>query len=381
MTEYSDKGLLPAGLRDGLPPQAEWEARVTERLLDGFAHQGYQRVKPPLIEFEETLLAASGAPLAPQMFRLMDPVSQRMMGVRPDITLQVARIAETRLKDEPRPLRLSYAGQVLRVKGTQLRPERQFAQAGIELIGTPALAADVEILLLAAAALADLGVPHPSIDLTQPMLVPALCRGLNLDPDRAEAARSALDRKDAAALGAMNGEAGKLLRGLLQATGPARVALARLKELALPEEAAAMVAELGLLIRQVTAAAPGLSLTLDGGEYRGFEYHTGISFTLFARGVRGELGRGGRYMSGAEEPATGLTLYLDSLLRALPAPDAARLVFLPAGTDGERGRALRAQGHRTLAGLEPVSDVRTEARRLHCSHVLTGSGIEEVDPK
>mgnify|MGYP001546830740 CR=1 FL=1 len=381
MTEYSNKGLLPAGLRDGLPPQAEWEARVTERLLEGFARHGYQRVKPPLIEFEETLLAASGAPLASQMFRLMDPISQRMMGVRPDITLQVARIAETRLKDQPRPLRLSYAGQVLRVRGSQLRPERQFAQAGIELIGVATLAADLEAVLLAAVALVELGVPNPSIDLTQPMLVPALCRGLGFDAARAEAARTALDHKDAASLAAVAGEAAPLLLGLLAAAGPASPVMAVLKGLALPPEARAMVAELGRLVEEVQAAAPDLALTVDAGEYRGFEYHTGISFTLFARGVRGELGRGGRYLSGGEEPATGLTLYLDSLLRALPAPEAPRLVFLPAGTPRAAGRKLRAAGHRTLQGLDPVADVRAEARRLACSHMFRDGEIEEVDRK
>ena len=103
--------------------------------MDVFAAHGYQRVKPPLLEFEDSLLAGSGAAVAEQTFRLMDPDSQRMMGLRADTTPQVARIATTRLADAPRPLRLSYAGQCLRVRGTQLAPDRQIAQAGIELIG------------------------------------------------------------------------------------------------------------------------------------------------------------------------------------------------------------------------------------------------------
>ena len=92
------------------------------------------------------------------MFRVMDPVSQRMMGIRPDITPQIARIAGARLRHAPRPLRLGYAGDVLRVRGTQLRPERQFTQAGVELIGVDAPAADAEVIVMAAGALADLGV-------------------------------------------------------------------------------------------------------------------------------------------------------------------------------------------------------------------------------
>ena len=107
--DTSAAALLPAGLRDVLPPRAEWEAQASENLIASFAAQGYVRVKPPLIEFEETLLAGSGQDLAGQMFRVMDPVSQRMMGLRTDITLQVARIAASRMKDSARPLRLAYA--------------------------------------------------------------------------------------------------------------------------------------------------------------------------------------------------------------------------------------------------------------------------------
>src|SRR5690606_35936945 len=106
-----------------------------------------ERVKPPLIEFEDGLLSGPGAAVAADTFRLMDPVSQRMMAIRADMTLQVARIAATRLRNQPRPLRLSYAGQVLRVAGTQLRPERQFGQAGVELIGAACPAADAEVAL------------------------------------------------------------------------------------------------------------------------------------------------------------------------------------------------------------------------------------------
>src|SRR5271155_427425 len=132
------RALLPAGLRDGLPPDAAQRAAVIERLIAEFGAHGYERVEPPLVEFEDSLLPAkaSGGPGGgPEIFRLMDPLSQRMMGVRADMTIQVARIATTRLASRPRPLRLSYAGDVLRVKGTQLRPERQFVQVGAELIG------------------------------------------------------------------------------------------------------------------------------------------------------------------------------------------------------------------------------------------------------
>ena len=144
-------------MRDALPPDAAHEAAIVERLLHVLGAHGYERVDPPLVEFEDSLLEGAGKGVALATFRLMDPVSQRMMGVRADITPQVARIAATRLSKAPRPLRLAYAGPVLRVRGDQLRPERQFHEVGVELIGTDRAEADSEVIALAAEALIAIG--------------------------------------------------------------------------------------------------------------------------------------------------------------------------------------------------------------------------------
>ena len=223
MTEYAARALLPEGLHDELPPAAEHEADVVARLVGVFAGHGYQRVKPPLIEFEESLVSGPGAAQGTGMFRLVDPASQRMMAVRSDMTVQVARIAATRLQRVARPLRLSYAGQVLRVKGTQLRPERQFPQAGVELIGVRSVAADAEVVLLAVESLDACGHNRPlTVDLTLPTLVPAIAAALNLPASLALQARDALDGKDAAELDGIPGEAGVLFRGLLGRRRPSR---------------------------------------------------------------------------------------------------------------------------------------------------------------
>src|ERR1700684_354318 len=215
--ELPNPALLPAGLRDLLPPDAETEASAVEALMDVFAAHGYQRVKPPLLEFEDSLLAGSGAAVAEQTFRLMDPESQRMMGVRADTTPQVARIATTRLANAPRPLRLSYAGQCLRVRGSQIAPDRQIAQAGIELIGHDSPEADAEIILTAVEALAMIGLTRISVDLTVPRLVPNLLESIEAG-SRAALAR-ALERKDAAAVAEIGGPVAGLLLQLLDASG------------------------------------------------------------------------------------------------------------------------------------------------------------------
>ena len=390
MTELERKALLPAGLRDILPPDAAFEADLVERLIACFSEFGYERVKPPMVEFEEGLLNAAGGDLSSETFRLMDPVSQRMMGVRADITPQIARIASTRLRNEPRPLRLSYAGEVLRVRGTQLRPERQFAQVGAELVGTSAASADAEIIMLATDALARVGVTSQTVDLSIPPLVPALCAGLDLDAGGQASLRRALNRKDADAVARLGGGAAETLCALLGAAGPAEASFAALEGLELPPSAARERARVGEVLTLLRDAGCAADLTLDPVENRGFEYHTGVSFTIFAPGIRGELGSGGRYLAtdnggtgqadgdAAGEPATGFTLYVDTIVRTVPEPASADRVFVPQGTDAPAAGKLREAGWITVAGLEPTADPLAEARRLGCTHLLIDGDVRPV---
>ena len=366
MNDTVNRALLPVGLRDILPPFAEHEAKVVGRLAKFFTAHGYERVKPPLIEFEESLLSGAGTAMTPHSFRLMDPISQRMLAVRADMTLQVARIATTRLGNAPRPLRLSYAGQVLRIRGSQLRPERQFGQAGIELIGADNAAADAEVIALSAGALVEQGMKGVSVDLSLPALVPLVVG------EASTALREALDHKDVAAVRAAAGAAGDTLVALIEAAGPAKRALERLAKLNLPAGAAAQRAHLAEVVRIVGETVPDLAMTVDPVENRGFEYHTGIAFTLFAKTASGELGRGGRYFADGE-PATGATLFMDTVLDAMPAPEPAKRIYVPAGTAPSVAQKLRAEGWITVAGLAPVKDAKAEAKRLGCGSVWAGT--------
>lgn len=384
MTELARRGLLPAGLRDVLPPEADQEASVIQRLMAVCASYGYRSVKPPLVEFEDSLLAGSGAAMGPNMFRVMDPVSQRMLALRADMTLQIARIAATRLKKLPRPLRLSYAGEVLRVKGDELRPERQFGQVGAELIGSDSPAADAEAVLLAAAALEAVNVKSLSVDLSSPRLALAIIAASGLDDEAATRVRAALDRKEQSAVKRLAKAAGPALVELLKASGPADAVLKTLSRLDLPEEAKAEAKRLTEVVGLIRAAAPKLSLTIDPVEMRGFEYHTGLCFTVFARRVRGEIGRGGRYLAGEAlapgngESSTGFTLYMDSIMRALPEAEAAKRLFLPFGTLPDAARQWRDSGWITVAGLE-AGNATAEAKRLGCTHVLANGAPRDIN--
>lgn len=362
--------LLPAGFVDLLPPDAEAEADLTQALTACFRRHGYQRVKPPLVEFEASLFAGSGAAVADQTFRFMDPDSQRMMGLRADTTPQIARIATTRLAGAPRPLRLAYAGQCLLVRGSQRAPERQVAQAGIELIGPDVAAADAEIIAVAVAALRAAGIAAVSVDLTMPSLIPAL---LGETAGQAGLIR-ALDRKDGAAIAALGGAQAGLLRALLDAAGPAEAALAALAGIGLPGPVRVLADRLAATAVAVRRLAPEVRLTVDPVEFRGYRYHTGVAITIFAPGRQAELGRGGRYLCDNGESATGITLYPDTILGIAPRAAPMKRLFVPVGAG-----AVDCGAFAMIAGLVPVADDAAEARRLECTHLWRNGQAEQLN--
>ncbi len=378
MTEdLPSPALLPSGLTDLLPPEAAREAALVEAMHAVFAAHGYERVKPPLLEFEDSLLAGSGAAMSDQTFRVMDPDSHRMLGLRADTTPQVARIAATRLGAVARPLRLSYSGQVLRVRGNQLAPERQIPQVGIELIGTDCADADAEVALVAVEALASAGIAAPSLDITLPTMAAALLDAAGVQGDLRRKLARALDRKDAAAVRELSAETGPPANGLatlLTAAGPADGALAALAAANLPPAARAIADNAAAIVAAIRTRTPGLRITLDPVEFRGLQYHVGVAFTLYGPGNTGELARGGRYLSG-EEAATGMTLYPDVVARAAaPAPQPPR-VFIPRGADAAAASALRAQGFITVAALSDSDTPHT----LRCSHILRGHAAAPIE--
>lgn len=343
----SNPSLLPNGLLDLLPPYAENETRVINAFMESFSAFGYARVKPPLVEFEESLLGEGpGQALARQTFRMMDPVSQRMMGVRADVTAQIARIATSRLSEEVRPLRLSYAADVLRVNGSQLRPERQFCQVGCEMIGVDSLMADVETPLVALKALSSIGIGKLSVDLTVPTLIAHIYDETATDEDTRETLNDLIEKRDCDAIAAQGGKAAKLIVELMAHKDG-------FDKIALPEKAKADMNRILAVAKELQAALSvyglgDVQITIDPLERRGFEYQTGVSFTLFAIGARGEIGRGGRYdvtaRGKAAETATGFTLYMDTILRVAPAMAEPRRQDVSADASWKEVKTLQDQG-------------------------------------
>ncbi len=169
----------------------------------------------------------------------------------------------------------------------------------------------------------------------------------------------------------------------MEASGPYEEAAARIAKLQLPAAAKSAWQGLVAVAEAVRSASPVLALTVDAVENRGFEYHTGVTFSVFARGSQRELGRGGRYTLGnnATEPATGATLLVDALLGVVPRGAATWSLYAPFGTPRMVVASWQVKGWRVIAGLAKVGDDATEAKRLGCSHVLVGETAKEVAAK
>ncbi len=366
MTNPITQGLLPEGLRDRLPPQAEAAANLLRGLLDTVTAHGYERVQPPLVEYEESLVGRLGSARRQDLLRFIDPVSGANLALRHDMTGQVGRIAATRLAHYARPLRLAYGGPVLRVRGDQLRPEREALQAGAELIGSDSVAAVTEVLRLAVEALTNAGLTGLTVDVTLPEFVTELAAGpWPLEPVQLAEVHRLLDAKDVAGvreLGAGRYEA------LISAAGPANAALARLHALDLDGRLAKVLDDAATVI----TALGDIPTTLDPTERHGFEFQSWIGFSIFAAGVRGEVGRGGAYTivhpEGHRESAVGFSLYVDGLVDAGLGEVKHRRILIPLGTLDEVAARLRAEGWATVAALDADADPRA----FRCTHIWNG---------
>lgn len=361
--------LLPQGLEDRLPAATARIAAAMNACLQVMSGHGYDRVRPPLLEFEASLAGRMQGVKTRAMFRFVDPASLRTLALRSDITPQIGRIASTSLGAAARPLRLAYCGDTALIRASQLDPARERIQLGAELIGADSVAAASEIVMLAVEAAEAAGLTGISVDFTLPDLVDTLSReAMPLAADQIAAVRRELDTKDAGGLKAAGGSA---YLPLLYATGPFAAALATLREVDAGGALASRLDGLAEIAAAITERwGTAVRLTLDPTERHGFEYQSWFGFTLYADGLRGAAGRGGTYrISGSEEAATGFTLYLDRLAAITPQPSAARLIYLPIGHDRAAAAGLRAQGWRTRAQLGEGEDPSA----LGCTHVLTGA--------
>jgi len=350
--------VLPEYFQDVLPPEADKLEHLRRQLLDVFRVHGYQMVVPPLVEYLDSLLTGAGQDLRLRTFKSVDQLSGRTLGVRADMTPQVARI-DAHLLNREGVTRLCYCGAVAHTMPASLTASREPMQLGAEIYGHAGIEADIEVIRLLNEVLRIARVPTSRIDLSHVGLFRALVSRAGLDDDAVREIFDLLQAKDVPGLGEYLTEFPDPVRGALMALphlyGGVEV-LSRARE-QLPDwpEVAAAIADL----EAVAAALPSLPISIDLADLRGYHYHSGVVFAAYGGNSPGALALGGRYDAvgqafGRGRPATGFSLDLRELVQGLPAVDLPGAILAPAGADATLGAtvaALREKGEIVIEAL------------------------------
>jgi ATP phosphoribosyltransferase regulatory subunit len=363
-----DRWLLPEGIEEIFPEEAERLECLRRKLIDLFTGWGYRQVMPPLIDFLDSLLVGAGHELDAQTFKLTDPVSGRLIGMRADMTPQVARI-DARTAAGNLPSRLCYEGSVLHTLSDHLEKSRNPLQIGAELYGHAGHSAALEVTRLMLEMLDIAGIPDVHLDLGHVGIYRALAQQAGLTESREAELFEILQRKDATDLDAflseanVSGEAGSMIRALLDLNGPAdMIADAQRRLTPGGDFIATALAELKTITDHLQRHYPPLPINLDLAELRGYHYHTGVVFAAFVPGQGREIARGGRYddvgeVFGRARPAVGFSADLKILARLAGSAGENRrhtVIFAPALDDSGLEtaiRELRARGHVVIQAL------------------------------
>ncbi len=314
--------VLPENIEDILPAEAARIEALRRAILDLFAAHGYELVIPPMLEYLDSLLTGTGRDLDLRTFKLVDQLSGRMMGVRADITPQVARI-DAHLLNRKGVTRLCYCGSVLHTRPAGPAATREPMQIGAEIFGHAGVDSDLEIQRLLCKALRVAKVRGARVDIGHVAVFRAIVRMAKLAPELEASLFEALQRKDATELRVLTKPLAKSARDALLLLpelygGPEVLKLARKR---LPKIAAIRRA---LDTLEALADACDMPASFDLAELRGYHYHSGVVFDAYCSGVPGPIARGGRYDEvgkafGRSRPATGFSIELRELAGAAAA--------------------------------------------------------------
>lgn len=361
--------LLPEYVEDILPAEAARIERLRRALLDLFAVHGYQLVMPPLLEYVDSLLTGTGHDLDLRTFKLVDQLSGRMLGVRADITPQVARI-DAHLLNRKGVTRLCYAGSVLHTLPSDMNRTREPLQIGAEIYGHSGVESDIEVQRLMMQAMAVSGIGEAYLDLGHVAIFRALVRRARIAAAQESELFRVMQLKDVSALRTLTTKLDRTTREALAALpdlyGGREVLAAAAKRLPRYPEIRNALRDLK---RLSVALGDVARIRFDLAELRGYHYETGVVFAAYAQGWRNALARGGRYDEvgkafGRARAATGFSMDLRELATARPNGGAAPGVLAPYRPQDaalqKRIAALRARGEIVIVDLPGHAGTRTE---------------------
>ncbi|MDO8827881.1 ATP phosphoribosyltransferase regulatory subunit [Methylophaga sp.] len=368
--------LLPEGIDELMPEEAAQLERMHRLLVDRMQSWGYQLVVPPLVEYLDSLLTGTAKTLDLQTFKLIDQLSGRLLGIRADMTPQVARIAAHRLRDNSDVLRLCYIGSVLHTLPAGQASSRNPIQLGAEIYGHAGPESDMESIQLMLELLKISGVAGSiSLDIGHVGIYRGLADFAQLDDEQEQALFSAMQRKALPEIEsllssyAIDEPAKNMLLALSELNGGVEV-LDKAKQILKDAPASVLQAleTLNSLADMSQQRLSGINLNFDLAELRGYHYHTGVVFAAYQSNSAQAIALGGRYDDigqdfGHAQPATGFSLDLKKLVTSFPKPTEKRQLITANWSSDQTQldmvESLREQGNIVVFAL-PGSTIHTE---------------------
>jgi len=362
---------IPKGVSDFLPEKADKIGYIEGKIQRVFELWGFRRIIPPLLEFLDVMSFGMGDDLKEKAFRFDDRQSGKLLAIPPDITPQVARIVATRMRGYPPPHRLWYSGRVLRHAELQSGRNREIYQAGVELIGLDSPEADAEMVAMAVEVLRGLGFDDFKIDLGQVEFFRGIMAASGLDASPQRHLRDAIGKKDTSAVRSLLEQASasdavKEAISLLPRLFGGREVIAEAERVAGNDRSRRALANISQVVDILDIHGVSDYLTIDLGEIRGLDYHTGLTFEGFVGGLGEPVCGGGRYDAltaryGFPAPATGFAFSILALLSALerrPDVEACKTRdFLLFNLKEDRSEVLEIAQHLRRLGFSTARDI------------------------
>ena len=378
-----NRWLLPEDIADVLPAEARKVESLRRAILDLYQSYGYELVAPPILEFLDSLLTGTGSDLNLQTFKLVDQLSGRTLGLRADMTPQVARI-DAHLLNRVGVTRLCYAGSVAHARTPVGSSAREELQLGAEIYGCATWEADLEAITLLLKTLSLAGLEKVYLDLSHAGILTGILDGQNLDKATIEALYGLLQSKDRPRLSqwatCLPAKVSEALMALTELNGPCSEVLAKAKKV-LPKHAAIdqALADLERLVSAAAKLSANLELSVDLADLRGYQYHSGAMFAAYIDQLPQPIARGGRYdhvgqAFGRPRPATGFSLDLLTLASLSPVNVRKLAILAPWIDDAELSKTiatLRSQGE---VVIQIPAGTIVEAAEYQCDRELVKQG-------
>ncbi len=371
--------LLPEGFRDSLPELATKEDKVNSTYIKLMQKNGFLLVKPTLLEFESSLFFLLDDNEKANSFRVLDPISQKMMGIRSDITVQIARISCGALIELPRPLKVCYSGEVLRVKNNSLNLSRQATQIGSEIIGIDQNQCENEIISLMIESLKFLRIKKFFINFTMPTLISAIAKDFKLSKPDLEFVRNRFNNKNSEGLEKISKQLKTISDALINCVGDASTNLKKLRKIKFTKNINNEIQSFIKIMTRIVKDFSNLEILIDPLEIDESNYHTGIAFKVFSENLK-ELFSGGNYKV-SNENCIGFSGFTESLLlESFLTKSLAKKILIPKHIDAELKKNIQKKGFITFQAIKKLNkqQIKNEAIKQKCSYYFFDNVILKV---